>query len=115
MRHLKKGRKFGRVASQRRALLKSMAASFFMLGRIRTTEAKAKELRPVVEKFLTRAKSPGLTNRRMLAAALDQRTAEHAIRRAEEIASRPGGYTRIIKLGMRKTDGARMALIELVK
>lgn len=115
MRHLKKGRKFGRVANQRRALLKSMAASFFMLGRIRTTEAKAKELRPYVEKYLTRAKSSTLANRRLLASAFTPRTAGNAIARAAEVQGRQGGYTRIVKLGARKSDGARMALLELVR
>ena len=115
MRHLRKGRKFGRERNQRRALLKNMAGSFFMLGRIKTTEAKAKELRPYVEKHLTRAKSPTLANRRVLASSLNARTAAHAIARAGEIGSRPGGYTRIIKLGARKSDSARMAILELIK
>lgn len=115
MRHLKKGRKFGREDDQRRALVKSLASSFFMFGRITTTEAKAKELRPFVEKLLTRAKNPNPANRRHLAEILYPKVARQAVEEAKDIANRNGGYTRIIKLGARKSDGAKMAIIELVK
>lgn len=115
MRHLKKGRKFGRERKLRRALIKTMASSFFMRGRITTTEAKAKELRPHVERALTRAQSPALANRRLLAAAFSPATAADAMRRAQEVAGRPGGYTRIVKLGSRKGDNAKMAILELVR
>ena len=94
-------------------MLKSMAASFFMLGRIRPPEAKAKELRPFVEKSLTRAKSPALPARRRLIAAFNRRTASLAMERARDMAGRPGGYTRIVKIGSRKSDGAKMAILEL--
>ncbi|MEK7541802.1 MAG: 50S ribosomal protein L17 [Patescibacteria group bacterium] len=115
MRHLKKGRKFGRERKLRRALYKNMAADFFMRGRIATTEAKAKELRPYMEQVLTRAKSPTLANRRMLAASVSPAAAAHATRHASTSAARPGGYTRIIKQGSRRSDGARMAILELVR
>ncbi|QQG45108.1 MAG: 50S ribosomal protein L17 [Candidatus Sungiibacteriota bacterium] len=115
MRHLKKGRKFGRERNQRRALLKSLASSFFMLGRIKTTEAKAKELRSHAEPFITRAKNPTLVNRRYLARFFDERTAKKVFERANEFKNRQGGYTRIIKSGRRTSDGARMAIIEFVK
>lgn len=91
-----------------------MAASFFMLGRIRTTEAKAKELRPYVEKCLTRAKSPTLANRRLLASGFSPRIVEFAIARAAEVSGRLGGYTRIVRMGPRKSDGAKMAILEFV-
>lgn len=115
MRKLKRRRKFGRERDQRRALLKSLASSFFMVGRIKTTEAKAKELRPYVEKFITRAKNPTLANRRYLLCFFSDNILKKIIAHAEEVRERPGGYARIIKLGQRQRDGARMAIIELVK
>ena len=114
MRHLKKGRKFGRERDQRRALMKSLASSFFMLGRIKTTEAKAKELRPWTEKFLTRAKSPSVETRRLLRGFFSENVVKKIIKQASSL-DRQGGYTRIIKLGERKSDRAKMAVIELVK
>lgn len=115
MRHLKKGRKFGREPKLRRAMFRTMAASFFMRGRIRTTEAKAKELRPYVERALTRAQAPTLAHRRLLASSFSPAAATHAIRQAGELAGRPGGYTRIIKLGSRKSDNAKMAILEIIR
>lgn len=115
MKHLKKGRKFGRERDQRRALMKSLASSFFMLGRIRTTEAKAKELRPFVEKFITNAKKPDLSSRRILCQFFADRVVKKILEYGKDYADRPGGYTRVIKTGPRKSDGARMAIIELVK
>ncbi len=115
MRHLKKGRKFGRRRNQRRALKKSVATAFFLCGKIRTTEAKARELRPVVEKYLTRAKNPTLANRRILARVFAPEVLKRAIETAAGYTGRPGGYTRIIKLGARRSDSAKMAILELVK
>lgn len=115
MRHLKKGKKFGRERNQRRALMRTMAGSFFMHGKIETTEAKAKALRPYVERALTRAMHPTIADRRLLAAAFSPAAGRDAIERAGEVAGRPGGYTRIVKLGERKSDSARMAVLELVK
>ena len=115
MRHLRKGRKLGRERGQRRALMKSLASSFFILGRIKTTEAKAKEARPHVEKLLTRAKQETLVNRRLLRAVLSEEATKKVFERAKEFSNRNGGYTRIIKLGARKSDSARMAILELVK
>ncbi len=115
MKHLKKGRKFGRERDQRRALMKSLASSFFMLGRITTTEAKAKELRPYAEKFITRAKNPSLANRRLISSMLSEGVTKKLIDRAKEYSGRSGGYTRVIKLGVRKSDSAKMAILELVK
>ena len=115
MRHLKKGRKFGRERNQRRALLKSMASSFFMLGKIETTEAKAKELRPYVEKLITRAKRPVLENRRYFRELFSEKAVKKLFEHGEVFRERKGGYTRIVKLGRRGRDGARMAYLELVK
>ena len=115
MRHLRKGRKLGRERKLRRALLKNMTADFFARGRIETTEAKAKELRPLVEQLLTRATKQTLANRRILASSLSPVAAAQAIRRAGAFTGRPGGYVRIVKRGARKSDNARMAILELVQ
>lgn len=115
MRHLKKGRKFGRERDQRRALLKSLASSFFLLGRIKTTEAKAKELRPFVEKAITIAKRQTLASRRTLRERFSPAVVQKIMGYGKTYESRPGGYARIIKMGPRQRDGARMAILELVQ
>ncbi|OGZ69692.1 MAG: 50S ribosomal protein L17 [Candidatus Staskawiczbacteria bacterium RIFCSPHIGHO2_02_FULL_42_22] len=116
MRKLNKGRILSRPKNQREALLKTLATSLFLGGKIKTTEAKAKELRVVAEKFITRAKDNTVSNRRLLAKSLSSFTVKKLV---DEIAptfkDRQGGYTRIMKLGPRKSDGARMTIIELVK
>lgn len=94
--------------------MKGLARSFFMEGRIRTTEAKAKELRPLVEKYITRGKNPALASRRILIASFSPIIAQKIIARADTLHDRKGGYTRIIKTGVRKSDSARMAIIEFV-
>ncbi len=114
MRHLKRGRKFGRERSQRGALLEGLASSFFMRGRIETTEAKAKELRPYVERCITRGKTGALDTRRHLGRFFH----ESITRKIMEIGGREkraGGYTRITKSRIRMRDGARMAILELMK
>ncbi|MDP3778558.1 MAG: 50S ribosomal protein L17 [bacterium] len=115
MKHQGKGRIFGRKSGQRRALMKSLASSFFSLGKIKTTQAKAKEARPQIEKWITRGKNPTLANRRILAATFSDAVVKHIIVHGETYANRPGGYTRITKLVRRPGDGAEMAIIELVK
>ncbi len=86
-----------------------------MSGRMGTTEAKARELRPVVEKLLTRAKRPTHANRRYLSGLFSDRVASKLIAEAAGLGTRSGGYTRIIKTGMRRRDSAKMAILELVK
>jgi large subunit ribosomal protein L17 len=86
-----------------------------MLGRIKTTEAKAKELRPYVEKFLTLAKNRNVTGIRRLRQVFSEKIVKKIFERAEELKDRRGGYTRIIKMESRKGDGARIAILELVK
>ncbi|MBI3420731.1 MAG: 50S ribosomal protein L17 [Candidatus Sungbacteria bacterium] len=115
MKHLKKGRKFSRRSNQRQALLKGLATSFFLYEKITTTQAKAKELRPFVEKCITRAKQPTISNRRLLGKILSAAAVKKAMDAASLHISRPGGYTRITKLGVRKSDSARMAMIELIR
>lgn len=116
MRHHKKGRKLNRTASHRRAMLRNMAASLFRHGKIETTTAKAKELRPYAERLITLARRGDLHARRLAEARLRQRDALGVL--FDEIGprfkDRPGGYTRILKLGTRKGDAAEMAVIQLV-
>ena len=118
MRHRRKGRKLGRDASHRKALFSNMASQLFEHGRIKTTEAKAKELRPIAEKLITLArKDPGdVAAQRQAVAYLRSKDAVHTLFHdvAPRFTERPGGYTRIIKLGPRQGDAAPMAYIELV-
>lgn len=117
MRHRVAGRKLDRNTAQRKALLRGLATELFKHGKIRTTEAKAKSLRPFVEKLITLAKRGDLHARRQVAARLYEPAVLQKL--FDEIAAayqdRPGGYTRIYKLGLRKGDAAPMALIELVE
>ncbi|MCC7469899.1 MAG: 50S ribosomal protein L17 [Bacteroidetes bacterium] len=118
MRHHNKNRKFGRKKNVRAALMKGLALSLINHNRIKTTEAKAKELRPFIEKLVTRAKSSDLASRRIAISRLMNRAPETK-KLFEEIAPKfkdvSGGYTRILKLPPRISDGAKMALIEFVK
>lgn len=116
MRKRKKGRKLSRKRDQRRALLKSLARALLLKEKIKTTEAKAKELAPFVEKKITKAKRGGLAVRRLLMREFPSEVVKKLVDElAERYRERKGGYTRIIKLGPRKLDGARMAIIELIK
>ena len=116
MRHRAKGRQLSRTSSHRRALLNNMATSLFEHGRVVTTEAKAKELRPFAEKLITLARRGDLHARRLVQRKIKDR--ETPSRLFSEIgprfAARPGGYTRILKLGHREGDGADVARIELL-
>ena len=116
MRKRKKGRKLSRDRNQRKALLKNLATSFLLHESIKTTEAKAKELSRFIEPFITKAKRNTLSNQRFLAKFFSKEIVKKLI---DEIVprykDRKGGYTRIIKLGPRKSDSAEMAIIELVK
>ena len=116
MRHRAKGRQLSRTAEHRKALLRNMATSLFTHEQIDTTEAKAKELRPYAERLITLARRGDLHARRQAEQKLRDR--ESLGRLFTEIgprfASRPGGYTRILKLGHRPGDGADLARIELL-
>ncbi|MEJ2203672.1 MAG: 50S ribosomal protein L17 [Gemmatimonadota bacterium] len=116
MRHRKKGRKLNRTASHRKATLRNLATSLFRHGRIRTTTAKAKELRPYAERLITLARRGDLHARRLAAAKIQDREVLGVLFNdlGPRFAERPGGYTRILKLGNRKGDAAEMSLIELV-
>ncbi len=115
MKHLKKGRKLNRVAKQRKALLKALAVALIENEKIVTTEAKAKELRPYIEKFITRAKEKSVANIRYINRFLPERSSKKLFDEvAKRYTERNGGYTRIIKLPPRKSDSAKMAKIEFV-
>lgn len=117
MRHHNTNRKFGRVRKVRRNFLKGLALDLVRHGKITTTEARAKELRKVVEPLVTMAKKDTPTSRRVVAARLMNRKTETK-KIFDEIApnykSRRGGYTRITRLPVRKSDASRMAVIEFV-
>ncbi len=116
MRHHNTNRKFGRTRNQRAALLRSLALSLIKHGKITTTEAKAKELRPFIEKMVTKGKGETISARRLLVARLGSETGGSALIKdiAPRYKERAGGYTRIVKLPKRTTDASPMALIEFV-
>jgi large subunit ribosomal protein L17 len=115
MRHAVHGRKLGRTSAHRRALFRNQLASLVEHERITTTVEKAKELRPIAEKMVTQGKRGTVEARRRVRRMIDR----HLVKKlfddiAPRFAEREGGYTRILKLGPRKGDGAEMALIEFV-
>ena len=116
MRHLVKGKRLRRNTAQRRALLRSLVTSFLEKERVRTTLAKAKATRPVAEKMITLAKKDTLHTRRQALRFIYKKTVVKKL--FDEIgprfSERPGGYTRIVKVGPRAGDGADMAIVELV-
>jgi large subunit ribosomal protein L17 len=116
MRHRVKGRKLTRTSSHRRATLRNLATSLFQHERVETTTAKAKELRPFAEKLITLARRGDLHARRLAARGISD--AEVLGKLFDEIGprfkERPGGYTRVLKVGNRRGDSAEMSLIELV-
>lgn len=116
MRHQKTGRKLGSSSSHRQALLRNLAAQIIEHGKIKTTEAKAKEVRPVVDKLITLAKKGDVASRRQALGEISDRELVHKLfsEVAEKYADRNGGYTRISKLGPRLGDGAIKVQIELV-
>lgn len=116
MRKRKRGRKLSRKKDQRKALLESLARELFLRGKIKTTEAKAKEISIFVEKEISKAKVGDLNSKRSLAKKFSPEIVKKIVNEiAPRYKERKGGYTRIIKLGPRKSDGAKMAIIELVK
>jgi large subunit ribosomal protein L17 len=116
MRHKLGGRKLNRTSSHRKALFRNMAAALIKHEQITTTLPKARELRPYVEKLITLAKRGGLSNRRLAHARLldDAQLIKLFDVLAARYAARAGGYTRVIKAGIRAGDAAPMAVIELV-
>jgi len=117
MRHHNNVRKFGRNKNQKAALMNSLALNLIIREKMKTTEAKAKELRPFIEKIITRAKKDTVANRRLVISKLANRKRE--VKKLFEViapkyADKKGGYTRVIKLGVRKSDATMMAIIEFV-
>ncbi len=116
MRHRNKKKILDRKKAPRKALLGSLACQIILYEKIKTTEAKAKTVKPIVEKIITRAKKDTLANRRLIISRLP---IKNAVKKAFEVLGprykeRKGGYLRIIKMGPRKGDGAKMAQIEFV-
>jgi large subunit ribosomal protein L17 len=121
MNHLAKGRKFSRVRKGRKALLKTLLGSLIMREKITTTEAKAKEIKPMMDKLITKAKkiSADETKKIAVVRGLRKELPLMAVKKlsgefTEKFAKRSSGYSRIIKIAQRKSDGARMAVIEFV-
>lgn len=107
-------RKFGRKRDQKKALLRGLAEALILHEKIKTTEAKAKELRPFIEKLVTKARKNTLASRRDLLKLFSNKIVNKLIKISEKYKTRPGGYTRIIKLGTRQTDSAKITRIEFV-
>ena len=116
MRHNAGYRKLGRTSSHRRALLRNLTTSLFRHERIRTTVPKAKELRPFAEKLITLARRDDLHSRRIVLRQVDDKDVVKKLfsTLGPRFATRPGGYTRIMRLGPRQGDGAELAIVELV-
>ncbi len=117
MRHKISGRKFDRPSDQRRALFRMLVADLLRYERLKTTEAKAKEVRPLAEKMVTLGKDGTVHARRQAMAYINDKDVVKKLFDdiAPRFSARPGGYTRIIKLGTRVGDGAAMAQLELVE
>jgi len=116
MRKRKKGRKLSRKKDQRKALFKSLARELFLKEKIRLTEAKAKEISGFAEKQIEKAKVGDLNSKRLLARKFSPEIVKKLVNEiAPRYKERKGGYTRIIKIGKRLSDGAKMAIIELIK
>lgn len=123
MKHLKKGRKFGRKINQRRALIKSLLGSMLEKEEIVTTEAKAKEMKPIAERFISNLKrmlsAEGAGSIHVLRSLLSEVPVSVKKKKLEEIAkrfaARNGGYVRIVKMSPRKSDGAKIARIIILK
>lgn len=117
MRHNLAGKRLGRTSNQRKALMKGLAISLITQERIETTITKAKELRKFAEPFITLCKADTVANRRLAMSRLGSKVAVQKLFSSEfrsRFGTRPGGYTRILKMDSRLGDGAEMALIELV-
>ena len=116
MRHARSGKKLGRDSAHRKALYSNLAGALITHGRIETTEAKAKAVRPYAEKLITLGKRGDLHARRQAMAELRSNDVVHKLFAdiAPRFSERNGGYTRVVKLGPRQGDAAQMALIELV-
>jgi len=115
MRHHNARRKFGRETNQRKALMRSLVVNLIKTEKMKTTEAKAKELRPFVEKLVTKAKIGDLSKRRLVASVIGILSTKKLFDKiAPKYKDRNGGYTRITKMPRRKSDGSKISVIEFV-
>ena len=116
MRHKKRGRGLGRNASHRKAMFRNMVTSLFKYEQIETTDAKAKELRPVAEKMISLAKRGDLHARRLALSYIRDKSVTHRLfgELKERYLNRQGGYLRIVKKGIRRGDGALISIIQLL-
>ncbi len=116
MRHQKTGRKLGRNSSHRKAMYKNMVTSLFKHGQLETTDAKAKELKPIAEKLITLAKKGDLHSRRLAISYMNEKTVAHKL--FDDIKNgylnRQGGYLRVLKNGFRRGDGAAVSIVQLL-
>ena len=116
MRHGSKVKKFGRVKKQRNALFKNLASSFILNGKLISSEAKVKSLRPVLETMVTKAKKNDLSSKKLLVSLVNKDAMQKLMSEiGPKFSQRPGGYTRITKMPRRIGDGAKMAKIEFVE
>ena len=117
MRHKKKGRKFGRKVGNRKALLRNLACQLIVYKKIKTTDAKAKGLRSFIEPLITLAKKDSLHSRRLVLKRIPKKNVVRILFKeiAPLFSTRPGGYTRITKLGLRDNDRAPVSIIEFVE
>lgn len=116
MRHQKTGRKLGRNSSHRKAMYRNMVTSLFKHEKLETTDAKAKELKPIAEKLITLAKRGDLHSRRIALSYMKDNSVTHKLfeEKKDRFASRQGGYVRIIKKGIRRGDGANISIVQLL-
>jgi len=115
MRHHNVNRKFGRETNQRKALMRSLAVNFIRGEKMKTTEAKAKELRPFVEKLISKAKAGTLAHRKIVISKIGILSTRKLFDKiAPKYKDRKGGYTRITKIPRRLSDGSKMAIIEFI-
>ncbi len=117
MKHRKTGRQFGRVRSQRKALMHGLLSNLLIHGRIETTEAKAKEVKSAVDKVITKAKranGSAMEMTRKLQNDISTQAVEIIVKNIDKFDARVSGYARVVKLAPRKSDSARMAIVEMV-
>lgn len=116
MRHQKTGRKLGRNSSHRKAMYRNMVTSLFKHEKLETTDAKAKELKPIAEKLITLAKRGDLHSRRIALSYMKDNSVTHKLfeEKKGRFTSRQGGYVRIIKKGIRRGDGANISIVQLL-
>jgi large subunit ribosomal protein L17 len=114
MRHRKQGRQFSRVRKVRKAFIASLVSALVLKRKIKTTEARAKEIRPVVERAVHKMKNPTLARRRNILRLFSPAVVKRLEELGKEYQERSGGYVRIVKLPRRASDSAKMAMIEFI-